>query len=348
MSIKKIAQLAGTSPATVSRVLNNSNHKCSNKELENIIWEIASQLNYTPNTFARDLRKNTQKDKTPFTIDVYLSRFENIHQDAFFQELFYHLKKEFMEFGCALGKILNQSDVIKMKQESSKNLSVPYKATTTIVKEKKDTGLVILGKCPHNLIEILKSRYRYIAGIDRNPTNYEFDEVICNGATAAEVAMEHLISLGHTNIAYIGDCTYESRYIGYYQTLIKHQITLNHSNVYPTNQTMEEGSQAMELIINGNNKPTAIFCANDTTAIGALNTLNKHKKSKYNPSIISIDNITDSEKTSPMLTTINIPKQEMAHMALILLLDRRKGKHQENVRVEFPCRLIERESCFLP
>ena len=46
-----------------------------------------------------------------------------------------------------------------------------------------------------------------------------------------------------------------------------------------------------------------------------------------------------------MLTTIDIPKKEMAHHALHLLLDRRDNGHQEPVRTELPCRLIERESC---
>lgn len=351
MTIKEIAKLANTSTATVSRVLNDKNYKCKNKELEEKIWELAAKLNYAPNTSARDLRINTHKKESVFTIDIYLSRFEHINQDSFFQELFYHLKKELMDNGCALGKILNLSDVIKMEQNSGKTLSVPYKKAkeqqVTVITEKKDTGLIILGKCPQNLIGVLKSRYKYIAGIDRNPTDYEFDEVVCNGATAAEVAMEHLLSLGHRNIAYIGDCTYESRYIGYYQTLLKHKIALNHSNIYPTDQTMEQGSQAMENILNSNNRPTAIFCANDTTAIGVINTLNKNKRKKYFPSIISIDNILESEKTSPMLTTINIPKKEMAHFALNLLLDSRRGCHKENIRIEFPCRLVERESCFL-
>ena len=224
----------------------------------------------------------------------------------------------------------------------------PVLPKKTVVEIKKNTGLIILGKCPQNLIGLLKKRYRYIAGIDRNPTEYEYDEVICNGTTAAEKAVSHLLSLGHKNIAYIGDCTYESRYIGYYQTLFNHRIPLNHNNIHPTDQTMEGGYQAMLNIINGSEKPTAIFCANDTTAIGVLKALNKNKRKKYFPSVISIDNIIESEKTSPMLTTINIPKEEMVHMALVLLTDRKNRKHMENVRIELPCRLIERESCFLP
>ena len=88
---------------------------------------------------------------------------------------------------------------------------------------------------------VLNKRYQYIAGIDRNPTDYEYDEVICNGTTAAQKAVEYLVQLGHSNIAYIGDCTYESRYTGYYQTLLNHKIPLNYANVHQTGQTEKEG-----------------------------------------------------------------------------------------------------------
>lgn len=148
-----------------------------------------------------------------------------------------------------------------------------------------------------------------------------------------------------TTIAFIGDCSYESRYIGYYQTLIKHRIPLNHSNVHPTNQTREAGYETMVSIMNAKERPTAIFCANDTTALGVMQALKENKKRGYVPSIISIDNIKASEKTTPMLTAIHIPKKQMAHLALTMLLDRKNGKHDENIRLELPRRLIERESC---
>ena len=101
----------------------------------------------------------------------------------------------------------------------------------------------------------------------------------------------------------------------------------------------------MTSIIRSPDRPTAIFCANDCTAIGALKALKQNKKRGYLPSIISIDNINDSQNTIPMLTTIDIPKKEMGHLAVMLLLDRKNGNRGENVRIELPCRLIERESC---
>lgn len=358
MSIKKIAELAGTSVSTVSRVLNDPQHRCHDKGLEERIWQLASELHYTPNAYARDLRRGNTTAEAPYTVDIYLTRFDSMDQDTFFKELFQCIKEELLENHCVLGEVLNAADIMTLGQGAKPAVHIPYRSSMIVqneqkshslalISEKKNTGLIILGKCPANLIPTIKKRYRCIAGIDRNPTDYEYDEVVCNGATAAEIAMEYLLSLGHTNIAYIGDCTYESRYIGYYQTLLKHRLSLNHTNVHPTNQTAEEGYHAMNAILQSPDHPTAIFCANDTTALGVLKALKASPKKNYIPSVISIDNIMESEKSEPMLTTINIPKREMGHLALSLLLDRKNEKHKEAVRTELPCKLIKRESCYL-
>lgn len=356
MSLKKIAELAGTSVSTVSRVLSHPEHSCNKPGLSEKIWELARAMNYLPNSSARNLRMGISEAKAPFTVDVFLTRFDSMDKDPFFRELFQSIQEELFSHGCLLGEILSSVDITSLTGSNVPAEAVPYRSSARVFREtqgnplalitrKAETGLIILGKCPPELVPILKKRYAYISGIDRNPTDYEYDEVICSGLAAAEKAVEYLISLGHREIAYIGDCTYESRYIGYYQALLNHKIPLDYINIHPSSQTLEEGFQIMNSILASPRKPTAIFCANDCTAIGVLNALKKNKKRGYLPSIISIDNINDSQKTTPMLTTINIPKQEMGHLALNLLLDRKKGAHRENVRIELPCRLIERESC---
>ncbi|MCI9419770.1 MAG: LacI family transcriptional regulator [Eubacterium sp.] len=359
MSLKKIAQLAETSVSTVSRVLNDPAHRCHNPGLTEKIWQIADSLHYVPNPATRRLRLGSSDKIEPFTVDLFLARFDSIDKDPFFRELFWYLKEELIQHNCLLGEIQNPIDMANLPNSNAAPEHVPYKPMQKVLSEKTknalafiarkpNTGLLILGKCPPELVPIVKKRYSFLVGIDRNPTEYEFDEVVCNGQAAAELAVEHLIRLGHENIAYIGDCTYETRYIGYYQALINHKISLNYENIYPTDQTQEQGFHAMTALLSSSRRPTAIFCANDSTALGVLNALKRHKKKGYFPSIISIDNINDSQKTVPMLTTIDIPKKEMGHLALMLLLDRKNGGHHENVRLELPCRLIERDSCTNP
>lgn len=309
-----------------------------NPELESRIWAAAQEIRYTPNTAAQTLKSGISLARTEektMTFDIFLTRFPSLSQDLFFSELFEFLKKELLRQQCVIGKFLTLPEVTSMLNEKSS-----FSAT-----DKHADGIILLGKCPSELISPLQNHYHNIVGIDRNPTDFAYDEVICNGTNAAITAMNYLISLGHKKIAYIGDCSYEARYIGYYQSLISHSLPLDYSNIYPTSQTREEGMKTMELILQRDSLPTAIFCANDSTALGIFDCLRHRRKKGYVPSIISIDNIRESEQTKPMLTTIDIPKEEMAHHAVTLLLDRIHNGHNSAARIELPCKLLVRESC---
>lgn len=357
MSLKQIAEKAGTSVATVSRVLNHPAHQCHNPALKERIWNAARELGYTPDITARNLRMGISAKQNPFTVDIFLTRFDSVQTDAFFDELLQILRKELMENNCVLGSLMTSVDISSLNSPTQTSPRIPYRTheklsvektmhTSAFITTKKDTGLIVLGKISEDNLRTLRKRYDYMVGIDRNPTNYLYDEVFCNGATATEKAINYLISLGHHSIAYIGDCNYESRYTGYYQTLLTNKLPLNHNHIYPTNQTEQEGYLAMCRLLEQKDRPSAIFCANDTTALGVLRAMKGRKNTKhYKPSVISIDDIEAAKQATPSLTTISIPKQEMGHLALTLLLDRRKGGHTENIRIELPCHLIRRESC---
>lgn len=335
MSLKEIAKMSGASLSTVSRVLNHPGYTCRDRELQTRIWEAAGALGYTPNLAAQQLKSGRSAGEQLRRIDVFLTRFQTLEEDLFFQELYEILRETLLQRQCVLHRLLTLPDMI----DRAKNLS------HTRMSETVPDGLIMLGKCPPELLSFLKKQYRNLVGIDRNPTSFDYDEVFCDGSLAAEMAMDYLISLGHRQIAYIGDCSYEARYIGYHQSLMAHKLPLNYANVYPTSQTRQEGRQMMNVILEKEERPTAIFCANDSTALGALDALKGHRGKKYIPSIISIDNIREAGMASPMLTTIDIPRREMVHHAVSLLLDRIAGGHRENVRIEMQGRLVVRESC---
>ena len=87
MSLRKIAEIAGTSVSTVSRVLNNSEYVCNDQRLAEKIWETAREINYIPNTFAKNLRLKKDTVSTPFTVDIFITRFNSIEEDMFFHQL---------------------------------------------------------------------------------------------------------------------------------------------------------------------------------------------------------------------------------------------------------------------
>lgn len=329
MSLKKIAEMVGVSPSTVSRVLNNTVPTCASTELKERIWEAAHTLQYVPNTEARNLKMGKRETVKSYRIAVILTRFGFLDKDPFFRELFQSIEEALLTQSCVLQMVSNAGDVDFSALE-------------------KTDGIIVLGRCSDDFLARLKHYTRNIVGVDRNPTDYKMDEIICNGKTAAVKAMEYLLSLGHRKIGYIGDCSFEARYVGYCETLIKQNIPINYHYIQSTDQTYESGYQAMLELLKQD--MTAVFCANDISALGAMqaiaDTVSQKKEKKRSVSVIAIDNIAAAVTAAPRLTTVDIPKEEMGRMAVTILLDRISHRHSEYLRVEFPCKIIERESCF--
>ncbi len=328
MSLKKIAEMTGVSPSTVSRVLNRTSPSCASKELQDKIFDAARKIGYQPNENARMLRKHTVQKETTHHVSIVLARIRDIKHDPFFYELFRCLESELFQSRVSIDQVIYADD------EPESDIA-------------KSQGVIILGRCSKKLLSHILAQTKNAIGIWRNSMDYQLDEVVCDGRKAAELAMDYLLSLGHKNIAYIGDCSYESRYIGYCNSFINHRIPLNYDWIRQSDQTGESGAQAFLELLQKSDDFTAVFCANDITAINVLKCMNeKSREVTRKISVISIDDIEESQNTTPFLTTIHIPKAEMAHMAVTMLIDRIEKKHTENIRVEFPCRIVKRDSCY--
>jgi len=340
--------MTGVSVSTVSRVLNNKSASCASKDVRDKIRAAAIEIGYRPNESARALQKGAFTSDTPVHVSIVLARIDSENADPFFDELLSELEGELFEKGMIIDYVVYATD--SFHQDLSRS-----------------DGIIILGKCTGELLSHIKTMNNNIVGIWRNPMNFDIDEVVCDGEKAARVAMEYLFSLGHKKIAYIGSCTNESRYVGYVNSMIGERIPLIHEIIKQTNQTRNEGFSSVLSLLNiaGNklkqsdNKKikssdvsapafSAILCANDITAIGVLSAISKlPKKIRETLSVISIDDITDAGDTKPYLSTVRIPKKEMAHMAIMLINDKIKNLHSENIRIELPPRLVIRDSCYV-
>lgn len=345
MSIKKIAEKAGVSPATVSRVLNNPNYKCSVSGLRDKIWKTAIEINYVPNEAARNLKKGVSaKQEKTWYINILMTRTDSSTTDPFFAELLRVIESEIHDKNCILSKVWYMSVFSDDRKCRRENLDRLIDGMYDEVEGKRD-GLIIIGRCNKEALKKLNKKYKSVVSVNRNSTNYEVDEVLCDGKKIAAAAVEYLISLGHKNIGYIGQCHSEDRYNGYLETLKKHDLDVIPEYVIETKQTEAEGYEAMEKFFQSDDMPTGIYCANDISAIGMLKCLNKFRNRYYMPSIISSDDIQEAQFTRPMLTTVSLPKEDMGKFALYLLLDRLKGGHSGIVRMELEGRLMIRNSC---
>lgn len=308
------------------------------------IWKIAVEMNYAPNIAARALRSGTKKEEKMYYIHVLMTRTDESQFDPFFSELLHVIESEIHGNTCILSKIWYMpmlSDDLKCRRENlDRVISDMYEGV-----DHEGDGLIIIGKCNHRALQKLERRYRSIVSVNRNSTNYEVDEITCDGKKIAAIAVEHLIELGHTDIGYVGACHNEARYRGYINTLAEHNLDQIPQYILETKQTEAEGYRAMEKFLETEECPTAIYCANDITAIGMLKCLQKHRKRYYTPSIIASDDIEEAQFSKPMLTTVRLPKTEMGKFAVSILLDRIRGGHTSIVRLELEGKLVKRESC---
>ncbi|MCC8137031.1 MAG: LacI family transcriptional regulator [Clostridiales bacterium] len=328
MSLKKIAEMTGASISTVSRVLNNRDYNCASSELKDKIWEAAKEIQYVPNESARNLKLGASSGHTaPIrNLAVILERFASLDDDPFFRELYRSVEQAAFACGCTISSVcFSEPDLTALRRE-------------------KADGYILLGRSSTQFLQYLKKISRNIVSISRNPTQFEVDEIICDGRSAAVCAMEYLIGKGYRHIAYIGDCSYEDRYVGYCDTMIRNGLPMDYAAIFPTDQTVKSGRAAMKKLLAGNTAE-AVFCANDATAIGALQGWKEYQNAGKMPALISIDNITAAEEVTPALTTVHIPHEDMGKAAVKVLLDRIQKGHTEHLRVEFPSRLVIRESC---
>ncbi len=325
MSLKEIAAMTGVSVSTVSRVLNQSAPGCASEETQAKIRAAAKEIGYHPNECARILQKGGAKelsDSAP-CIAILFARHQETETDPFFSALLDCVQTELTAQGLRIGKVL-------------------YGDKGHAADLKEADGILVLGRCSAELLTRIRLQNPNIVGIWRNSADFQVDEVVCDGRKAAEMAVDYLLKLGHKNIAYIGDCSFEERYVGYCSRLIERGLPLNYRLIKATDQTAGEAKRAMQELLSGNDSFTAVFCANDVSAESALDVLKGKGEGAHTVSVIGIDDIPASPGKKPALTTVHIPRREMAHMAVLLLKDKLQKKHRETVRIEFPCHIVER------
>ncbi len=326
MSLKEIAKLTGVSVSTVSRVLSGKDPKFASQHVRDRIWETARGLQYVPNQAARVLQ-GKHESREPYQILVAISPIRDTYNNDFFHMLVQAVSEQTARSGCMLGKMAYVDEFLDPQPEQGKT-----------------AGVVVMGRCEPAMLHRLNDLYPYIACVGLNPFPKEMDQVLCDGKLAAEMAVEHLLGQGYTRIGYMGECVNEIRYRGYRETLQKHGIAIERGLIFETSQSEQGGAQAAQQVLKAEQPPTALFCANDATAIGLLKALRWARPDAAIPAMISIDNIEKAQRVEHALTTIHIPVDQMGAMTVKVLLDRMQGGHSSPLRVEFPGSIVRRKS----
>lgn len=337
MTQKDIAKEANVSVSTVSRVINNKGRSAASKEVRERIWEIVRRTNYVPNDSAQKLRTgNVSSGMSLGSIECFFARTPISAKDQFFSELARSIEVEML----ILDHVLKYS----FTEMSLKNERIAQS-----VSDSTASGVIILGRCDKHTLNMLKKNFKHICYVGLNYFRPEYDQVICDGMEASRAAVNYLIELGHTKIGYIGEAMEENRYIGYRNAMIENRLTTDSRYVANVKLSYESGYNGAKRLLANASDITAVFCANDITAVGAMRAFQESGLSiPRDISVIGVDDIESSKYLAPPLTTIHIPIEEMGKMAAKLLIDRTKGGHKTPVKMTLPFHLELRESCARP
>lgn len=335
MTLKEIAVRAGVSISTVSRVINHPEAKAAGKEVENRIWEIVRETGYVANQAARSLKLGTTPPvaKAPQkTIACILGR--SHISDPFFSPIARAIEQEAYHQGYLVKYVFSAYDT---------------PIYDTLLNNQVD-GVAVLGRYDRRLLTFLQTHQKRVVYTGLNTVDSRFDQIICDGFQASKAAVMHLAKLGHKKIAYVGEKVREVRYLGY--TAALEQLKLSFSQNYVVNTTLDTESSYRAVTRYLASQPgsvpevTALFCANDTTAIGAIKAVKEAGLSvPEDISVIGIDDIETAQYVSPMLTTIRIPMEELGFMSAKILIDRIENGKRLPMKAEFPFELVVRESC---
>ena len=332
-TIYEIAKLAGVSPTTVSKVINN--YPDVSDKTRARIQKILDEENFLPNAQAQFL--STKKTWT-FGI-VY---FENLGvglNHPFFSGVIEAFKKQSDKHGYSL-------------LFGSKNDRLKNDTFLEYFKYRGVDGVAIICTDPRDkeTLELIESDFPIVV-IDMFNTNTS--TVTSDNVEGCNLAIKYLYDLGHRKIAHISGANYldnwpsairEECYIK-----MMNKLNLDILDGYIANGInfdVSGGYTAMKELLKLKERPTAVFAACDKIAIGAINAANEAGLSIPDDiSIIGFDDIEIARYITPKLTTIRQKCDEIGEAAVDLLVKQIKQKEKLKINKIIPVELMVRDSC---
>ena len=334
VTIRDVARKAGVSPGTVSRAMNNS--PLVNEETRRRIMEVVKELNYTPNLVAR--RLSIGKTLVVAVIVPFFTR------------------PGFSERLNGVVSVLSQTeyDLVIHNIETPEQRSDCFRF---IPRRTRADGALILSLPPFDAeTTILTDADVPIVLIDSDhPTLTMFHRVTVDDVAGGQVATRYLIELGHTRIGFVGDIidnpfnfvSSRNRYWGYCKALEAAGIPLRPEYFGEDQHGRRQARNTAKRMLALSDRPTAIFAASDTQAVGVLEAA--RDAGLRVPEDLSVIGYDDIEIADIMgLTTIRQMLFESGQRGVELLLETLESPQIEPVREVLPTELIVRSTTAPP
>ena len=325
-----VARKARVSIMTVSRVI-NGRANVSRDTRERVLKAIR-ELSYFPNAAARALSRNRAN-----VIEVTVPRRDYFSSSEYFSELIFSVEA-----------VVRQHDYNVIFNPYDPAGPVDY---GVLFRQRKVDGLLIVARSmSQQQVQSLFSEQIAFVLVNSRRDDKGLSYVDVDNQKGAVMAVEYLWSLGHTKIAAMTGGTEAINSIhrlqGYRQALRRKGLPVREEWIIEGNWSEESGYEAFKKLADLADRPSAVFCANDLMAIGALRAAADSAVAvPQDMSIMGFDDIRLASFTNPRLTTIRQPIGQTGQAAATILLDLLSGRGAEPQKIILEPTLVVRSSC---
>lgn len=333
-TLKQIAETLGISITTVSKALKN--YPDVSAKTKKKVLELAQTLQYTPNSFAVNLRTRESR-----TIGLIIP--EVVHH--FFSNVINGIIAE-----------AEKNGYLVIILQSNESLELEKKQVDLLINKRVDGIIMSLSNESNDdehIKDIIRREIPFVM-FDKISKLINCSKVIINDQKAAFEAVEHLISKGCKKIAHIrGPVNPQNsidRFLGYKKAIEKNNLNFDSKLVYTCkNVTFDEGKEFAAQIIKDHPDVDGIFVITDLVAVGVIAYFNESNINVPNQiKVIGFSNWFMSQVITPKLSTIDQPSYEMGVNSFNLLLEeinlRKELQEFKPKTIELQTSIIERES----
>jgi len=329
-NIKDVARRAGVHPSTVSRVLNPATRSMVSAELAERILAIADELDYRRNALASGLR--TRKT---YTIGIIIPDLTN---------------PVFPPIVRGAERTLDAHGYIAILADSGSRDHGEREIIDKLRARDVDGLILATAKRRDPVVDACVDAGIPLVLVNRTVTQHNVAAVINDDELGVELALAHLLALGHRDIAYIGGPTSTStghiRYHAFLASAKRSGLVIDRTRLVNAHAFTEPaGEAALNGLLDSNVDFTAVLTANDLLALGCYDALAAHGLSC--PGDVSITGFNDMpfvDRFNPPLTTVHIPHDELGVEAADLLLERIEAPDAPAKQIRLEPRLVVRGS----
>ncbi|PYI55671.1 LacI family DNA-binding transcriptional regulator [Paenibacillus flagellatus] len=336
--LKDIAERVGVSISTVSRAISNDTARPVNKETKRKIREAAIALGYELD--AEPERAPANRAKSIQTIGILLP--QSVQENhPYFSAVLSGFRKKLQELGRAPA-------IVRPSEETDRPETM-----RAFVRETGVKGVLAIAWHDAELFALMREEGITVLGVSMHDETVSIPIVDCDRLAASRAAVRHLLARGHTRIGYIGgpglaDLESDERFLGYKFAMLEAGIAPNPEWVVNAYWRVDLSYGGMIDLLNRlpeEERPTAMFCASDMMAIPALRAAAEKKlRIPEDMAFVGMDNIEIAQYTSPPLTSVHVPKQEIGEVAAKTLIDCLEGQYPLPPKIWLPFEVVQRES----